>query len=97
MNTWQFKSLGDGVSAPLYLVEIEALFQTLFESAVKPAEMAVFTRHEQGLLHCEVVAYFSPAAVEVAEAMSAQPCDPPARQGLELLAGTAECWSTIFP
>lgn len=96
MNTWHSKSLGDGISASIYIAEIEALFQPLFEAAVKPLEMAVFTRQEQGSLHCEVFAYFSPAAAEVAKALAAQPCEPPPIQGLELLAGNPECWPIIF-
>ena len=48
--------------------------------------MAVFTRPEsEGLPHCEVMAYFSPAAQKVAEAFEAKPCEHPARAGLGLL------------
>ena len=44
----------------------------------EPSEMAVFTRPEsEGRLHCEVVAYFSPAAGEVAKAFDAIPCGRP--------------------
>jgi hypothetical protein len=60
--------------------------------------MAVFTRPEtEGRLHCEVIAYFSPAAQEVAWAFDAQPCEKPARAGLDLLAGDQGCWSVLFP
>lgn len=76
--------------------EIRQLFQPLFESTGRPAQMAVFTRHEQGRLHCEVVAYFSPAAAEVAEAFDAEPCGQPSREGLELLTGNEDCWAAIF-
>lgn len=95
-TTWHSTSLGDGVSAPIYMAEIAALFQPFFEAAGRPAEMAVFTRHEPGRLHCEVMVYFSPAAEQVAKVVGAQPCESPARQGLELLAGVTECWSAIF-
>ena len=50
--------------------------------------MAVFTRPDvEGRLHCEVMAYFSPAASDVAKAFDAEPCEKPARMGLGLLAG----------
>ncbi len=60
--------------ASMPLAEIEKIFQPLFESAGMPAGMAVFTRHEsEGRLHCEVIAYFSPAAAEVAKIIGAEP------------------------
>ena len=60
--------------------------------------MAVFTRPEsEGRLHCEVIAYFSPAAHEVAEIVEAEPCAKPARAGLGLLAGDPSCWLLLFP
>lgn len=96
MSFWHSKSLGDGISAAIYTVEIERVFQTMFEAVGQPVEMAVFTRREEGSLHCEVLAYFSPAAADIARAFSAQPCEQPARQGLELLAGSPECWRVIF-
>ena len=96
MSFWHSKPLGDGISAAIYTVEIERVFQTMFEAVGQPVEMAVFTRREEGSLHCEVLAYFSPAAADIARAFSAQPCEQPARQGLELLAGSSECWRVIF-
>jgi hypothetical protein len=76
--------------------EIIEIFHPLFDSASRPAEMAVFTRREEGRLHCEVIAYFSPAAADVADALDAHPCEKPAREGLELLAGNENCWLPIF-
>ena len=96
MNAWYSKSLGDGIWADIPSEEIRQTFQPLFESAGKPGEMAVFTRHEQGRLHCEVIAYFSPAAAAVAEVFDAEPCAKPPCAGLELLAGDDACWSAIF-
>jgi len=59
--------------------------------------MAVFTRSEsEGRLHCEVIAYFSPAAVNLAKAFEAQPCAKPLRAGLGLLAGDERSWSVLF-
>lgn len=82
---WYSKHLGDGMWAVIPSEEIKRLFQSLFESAGRPAAMAVFTRHEEGSLHCEWVAYFSPSAAEVAKAVEVSPCAKPIRDGLILL------------
>jgi len=98
MNIWYSKQLGDGMMASMPSAEIEKIFQPLFVAAGMPGDMAVFTRHEsEGRLHCEVVAYFSPAAVEVAKLAGAEPCEKPARQELGLLAGDGGAWSVLFP
>ena len=97
-KTWHSISLGDGMTAPMSFGEIESLFQSLFAAAGSPADMAVFTRSEsEGRLHCEVIAYFSPLAAEVAEAFDAQPCAQPASGGLSLLAGDEQSWRVLFP
>ncbi len=97
MNThWYSKPLGDGMWANIPSEEIKQIFQPLFESAGRPAEMAIFTRHEEGSLHCEWIAYFSPAADAVAQAVGASVCAKPAREGLTLLAGSDQCWPALF-
>jgi hypothetical protein len=84
--------------AAMPTAEIEEKFLQLFTASGKPTEMAVFTRAEsEGRLHCEVFAYFSPAAVEVAKTFDAEPCEKPVRVGLGLLAGDARAWSVLFP
>lgn len=98
MESWYSISLGDGITAATPAAEIEKIFVGSFNAAGKPADMAVFTRAEsEGRLHCEVIAYFSPAARKVAEAFDAQPCEKPARAGLGLLAGDQRSWSELFP
>jgi len=98
MNSWYSLSLGDGIMASTSTAEIEEAFLQLFAAAGKPPEMAVFTRPEsEGRLHCEVFAYFSPAAIAVAEVFDAEPCEKPARAGLGLLAGDERSWSVLFP
>lgn len=98
MNTWYSKELGDGIMAAEPSDEIVQAFQARFQAAGKPADMAIFTRLEsEGHLHCEAVAYFSPAASDIAEAFDAEPCDKPERTGLGLLAGDPRCWSLLFP
>lgn len=97
MTYWYSKSLGDGMWADGVAEEIKVIFRPRFEAAGRPVAMAVFTRIEEGCLHCEVVAYFSPAADEVAQALSANPCPQPVRTGLVLLAGDERCWQILFP
>ena len=98
MDQWYSKELGDGIMADEPMDEIKALFQPLFTSAGQPIEMAVFTRLEsEGRLHCEVLAYFSPAAAKVARLVEAEPCEKPSRAGLGLLAGNEGSWSALFP
>jgi hypothetical protein len=98
MDNWYSLSLGDGMTAGAPSAEIEERFQRSFASAGEPPGMAVFTRSEtEGRLHCEVIAYFPPAAVDVAKAFGARPCARPARAGLGLLAGDERSWSVLFP
>ena len=62
INTWYALALGDGMWAPALTAQIEETFLPLFGEAGQPVDMAVFTRSEsEGRLHCEVIAYFSPA------------------------------------
>ena len=98
MQTWFSQPLGDGVMAFEPKEAIQGQFAPLFDAAGRPADMAVFTRHElEGRLQCEVVAYFSPAAAVLAQARGAQPCSRPSRFDLDLLAGDAACWAVLFP
>lgn len=97
MQTWFSQQLGDGVWAYGPKEEIRAQFAPLFNAAGQPPDMAVFTRHElEGRLQCEVVAYFSPAAVALAQARGATPCQRPTPHDLDLLAGDAACWAVLF-
>jgi hypothetical protein len=97
MSNWYFLSLGDGITAANPSAEIEERFQRTFTAAGSPPDMAVFTRPEsEGRLYCEVIAYFSPASVEVARAFNAEPCAKPIRAGLGLLAGDERAWSVLF-
>ena len=98
MDTWYFLSLGDGMMAGTPQAEIEELFLKQFSEAGEPPAMAIFTRPEsEGRLYCEVIAFFSPAAANVAEAFDAKPCGKPERTGLGLLAGNPDCWNVLFP
>ena len=98
MASWYSINLGDAIIATAPTAEIEESFLESFKSAGKPSNMAVFTRAEsEGKLHCEVIAYFSPAAQSVAKAFDAKPCEKPSRAGLGLLSGNSSCWSLLFP
>ncbi|MFZ2388322.1 MAG: hypothetical protein WAW69_11030 [Polaromonas sp.] len=95
--SWFSKPLGDGVWAYSLTDQIKDSFRPLFVLAGRPVDMAVFTRHEsEGRLHCEVVAYFSPAAATVAHVLHARPCEKPSRSELDLLAGEPDCWAALF-
>lgn len=98
MKNWYSVSLGDGIMAGTPSAEIEKAFMQKFAAAGEPPDMAVFTRPEsEGRLYCEVIAYFSPAADEIAKNFDARPCEKPVRMGLGLLAGDPACWSLLFP
>jgi len=98
MPTWFSKQLGDGVLAYAAKDQIQDMFPARFAAAGRPADMAVFTRHElEGHLQCEVVAYFSPAAEALARQLDAQACEKPSRAELDLLAGEPGCWPVLFP
>jgi hypothetical protein len=98
ISGWFSKNLGDGMLASEPLARIEKLFLPEYVKAGSPEDIAVFIRHEsEGRLHCEVKAYFSPAATVAAGAVDADPCARPSRDGLSLLAGVKESWLALFP
>src|SRR6185436_7267139 len=98
MSTWFSKELGDAITACTSSAQIKEAFLPLFTASEKPLEMAVFTKTEsEGRLHCDVTAYFSPAAAEIAQIFGAQPCEQPPRDRLDLLVGDPGCWSILFP
>lgn len=98
MEIWYSTSLGDGMTSGGVAAEIAEAFARAFAAAGRPSAMAVFTRPEsEGRLHCEVIAYFSPASREVANEFDAEPCERPVRAGLNLLAGGENSWSVLFP
>ena len=95
---WFHRSLGDALTAFEPLGQIEALYRSARDGIVRPEDVAVFVRYEsEGRLHCEVEAYFSPAAAAIARAMDATPCERPARNGLSLHVGVEASWATLFP
>jgi hypothetical protein len=98
MSGWFAKNLGDAMLAAEELERIERAFAAAYAEAGRPSGMGVFIRHEsEGRLHCEVKAYFPPAAAALARAVDAEPCGRPSAQGLSLLAGDEAAWATWFP
>ncbi len=97
MEKWYSIGLGDGMLAIEPSEGIKELFSQAYSAKGMPPEIAVFTRYDsEGRLHCEVVAYFSPAAAEIAKALDAEPCEKPVRAGLGLLVGDERAWSSLF-
>lgn len=88
LSSWYVRNLGDAMLAQDALVEIQRRFDEAYRDAGQMPEMRLFIRHvSEGRLHCEVMVYFSPAAAAVARECDAEPCAPPARDGLGLLCG----------
>jgi hypothetical protein len=97
-NIWHSLSLGDGMTADEPSEEIRAAFLEAYQSTETATDIAVFTRNDsEGRLHCEVIAYFSPAASALAKAFDAEPCQSPGRSGLSLLIGSDQSWERLFP
>lgn len=98
MSLWYGKNLGDAMLAGGHLDHIQALYESVYGKIRRYSNVAVFYRHESdGRLHCEVWVYFSPAAVELAKAVAAEPCQKPSIDSLGLLVGPEDCWTVLFP
>lgn len=97
-KNWFSKNLGDAMLAEILLDDLLESFQLEYLKSNSPNDIALFTRHEsEGRLHCEVVAYFSPASTLIAEQLGASPCRFPVPNDLSLKAGSEESWSLLFP
>ena len=98
MSAWSTKNLGDAMLAGEALARLEELFVSEYGRSGSADNIAIFIRHEsEGRLHCEVKAYFSPGALNVAEAVDADRCARPSRDGLSLFVGPEESWLALFP
>ena len=94
MHNWFCKNLGDPLLAQPALAQVTHRFNTAFEQAERPRDMAVFIRHEsEGRLQCELMLYFTPAAADIAQELDAIRCRKPAPGDMGLLAGSE---SAIF-
>lgn len=97
LSTWFTLDLGDALLAAESLHHIEQRFVNDFNDAGKPADMAIFIRHQSsGSVHCSVRLYFSPASATLAQALGAVACEQPSNQDLGLLAGIEQAWPRLF-
>lgn len=88
MNGWHSLPLGDALTAHLTLERIRESFEAHYPMSHRTANAAVYVRRDAtGSLHCEVTAFFTPGTAELARAFGATPCNAPATDGLERLAG----------
>jgi len=98
MKKWYVKNLGEASFADESLDRIKTLFSKEYEEAGRPADMAVFMRHEsEGRLHCEIMIYFSAAADSIAKKVDAMPATKPSLTGLDIFCGPKKAWSVLFP
>lgn len=98
MKTWYSLHLGDAIMAHQPSEQIREAFEEFILKNGTSKELAVFTRNEsEGRLHCEVTAYFSPAAGQLAKLFDVTPCEKPNRANLDLLIGDETCWAELFP
>lgn len=98
MSSWYTSNLGDAMLAGAALAQLEALFISGYGTSANAGNAAIFLRHEsEGRLHCELIAYFSPGAVAVANQFDAGPCKRPSRDGLSLHVGAEDSWRVLFP
>lgn len=98
MKTWYSLSLGDAMMAHQPSEQIREAFEKFVSKNGSSSDLAIFTRNEsEGRLHCEVIAYFSPAVSVLAIRFDAEPCPRPERSELTLLAGNDQSWLSLFP
>ena len=98
MNSWHSLDLGDAMMAHQSLEQIREAFENFISTNGASQGLAIFTRNDsEGRLHCEVTAYFSPAASELAKTFEAEMCEKPVRDNLDLLAGDETSWEVLFP
>jgi hypothetical protein len=96
VRSWAALVLGDGVTA---LEPLGRLQERVVEEAQREDRdgiVVLLTRHDDAGLHCQVTAFFSPAAGELARAAGAVPCAPPPRRGLVYAAGDPDWEEALF-
>lgn len=97
-NLWHSLDLGDAIMVNEPIEQIRKVFEEIVSQNSISPDVAIFTRNDsEGRLHCQVTAYFSPAANQIAKLFDAIPCQKPNRDNLDLLAGHETCWEVLFP
>jgi hypothetical protein len=88
MAAWYSLQLGDALTAQLALEHIRESFEARYPAAGRPADAALYVRHDtSGGLHCQVTAFFPSAVEDLARELGATPCNAPPLDGLERLDG----------
>jgi len=84
---WFSTSLGDAMLADAAL---DSLREAFLARCSQVPGAAIWLRHEStGDLHCELVAYFTPACANLARMFAARHCARPAMERLALFVGRA--------
>lgn len=94
MMTWYSKSIGDKLAALAPTNHAQELFWAAYAAAGSPADMAIFSQHDE--ITDTVTLYFSPKSASLAKALGATLCQKPARAGLSLLCGAQRCFEILF-
>jgi hypothetical protein len=90
-DCWHSLALGDALTAHRELERIRESFEAHYPPADRPVDASVYVRHEStGGLHCEVIAFFAPAAATLAREFGATPCKPPLLDALQELSGHSD-------
>ncbi len=96
MSGWYKVNLGDALTAEAELEKIKEAFARLSPHVAQHADAAIFIRHEnEGGVHCNVIAYFSPAIETLARTFNAEACIRPVPDGLSLFVGSTEADENI--
>ena len=78
MDTWYRLPLCDGLDALGCAERLAPQFERACRAAPDPGALAVYTQHvSDGRLHCEVHAWFNPAAAALARSLGAEPSPAP--------------------
>lgn len=82
-------NLGDALTAEAELHTIEEAFANIFLQIKHRPDAAVFIRHEnEGGVHRNVIANFSPSVTELGRQFNTEECIRPSSDGLSLLVGS---------
>lgn len=97
MSGWLRANLGDALTAEAELHAIEEAFANIFLQSKHRPDAAVFIRHENdGGVHCNIIAYFSPSVAELGRQFNANECIRPSSDGLSLLVGSPRAHEFVF-
>lgn len=96
MRSWYFIKLPGGLTGALEVARLQQ--RILSEAREGDSDMphrAAFVHHDT--MFSSWAIYFSPESADLARRMRAEPCNKPARRGLNLIFGDPKCWDDFFP